>query len=80
MIRYANLEDLELLKEYDKGYGSQIVGFWEDEMKKKGYSCVMTSTLSNEQAQFFYRKIGYVDRGSLLLPKEPLEIIFYKEM
>jgi ribosomal protein S18 acetylase RimI-like enzyme len=47
-------------------------------MKKKGYEIVMTSTLSNEQAQHFYRKLGYKDSGSLLLENEPLEIIFTK--
>lgn len=62
----------------DKGFGKELVGFWESEMKKKGYKIVMTSTLSNEQAQHFYRKLGYKDSGSLLLEKEPLEIIFTK--
>ena len=41
---------------------------------------VLTSTLSNEQAQFFYRKNGYTDCGSLLLPEEPLEIILRKDL
>ena len=49
-------------------------------MKNKGYECVLTSTQSNEEAQFFYRKLGYIDSGSLLLPNEPLEIIFYKKI
>lgn len=61
-----------------KGYGRQMLGFWEKEMKKRNYTQVLTSTLSNEQAQFFYRKNGYVDCGSLLLPGEPLEIFFLK--
>ncbi len=63
-----------------KGYGKELVSFWENEMKHKGYDCVLTSTLSNEEAQFFYRKLNYIDSGSLLLPGEPLEIIFYKEL
>ena len=45
-----------------------------------GYESVMTSTLSNEQAQFFYRRLGYTDCGSLLLPGEALEIIFRKNL
>ena len=39
--------------ERGKGYGTQLVSFWEQEMKKKGYEFVLTSTQSNEQAQFF---------------------------
>ncbi len=62
------------------GVGKELVGFWEIEMKRKGYELVMTSTLSNEQAQHFYRKLGYKDSGSLLLENEPLEIIFTKRI
>ena len=63
-----------------RGYGKELVTFWENEMRRKGYDRVLTSTLSNEQAQFFYRKLGYTDIGSLLLPDEPLEIIFLKNL
>jgi len=49
-------------------------------MKKNNHKIVLTSTLSSEQAQFFYRKNGYIDCGSLLLPKEPLEIILLKKL
>ncbi|BDB02121.1 GNAT family N-acetyltransferase [Clostridium botulinum] len=64
----------------NKGIGKKLVEFWETEMKSKGYELVMTSTLSNEQAQHFYRKLGYKDAGSLLLDDEPLEIIFTKSI
>ena len=63
-----------------KGYGRKMVEFWEHEMEKQGYEFVMTSTQSDEEAQFFYRKLGYTDRGALVLPDEPLEIIFYKNL
>ncbi len=66
--------------ERGQGKGSQLVEFWENEMKQKNYEFVLTSTQSNEEAQFFYRKIGYVDSGALLLPNEPLEIILYKKL
>lgn len=66
--------------ERGKGYGTMLVSFWEKEMKNKGYDFVLTSTQSNEDAQFFYRKLGYIDSGSLLLPNEPLEIILYKKV
>lgn len=64
----------------NSGVGKQLNKFWESEMKSKGFSLVMTSTLSNEQAQHFYRKLGYKDSGSLLLENEPLEIIFTKKL
>ena len=66
--------------ERGKRNGSRLVIFWENEMKQKNYEFVLTSTQSNEEAQFFYRKIGYVDSGALLLPNEPLEIILYKKL
>ena len=34
---------------------------------------IMTSTQVDEQAQHFYRKLGYRDRGSLFLDHTPLE-------
>lgn len=60
------------------GIGKELVLFWENNMKIKGHKLVMTSTLANEQAQHFYRRLGYKDSGCLLLEKEPLEIIFTK--
>lgn len=63
-----------------KGIGKELVRFWETEMKRKGYNLVMTSTLSSEQAQHFYRKLGYKDSGCLLLENETLEIIFTKRI
>jgi ribosomal protein S18 acetylase RimI-like enzyme len=72
---------LYFLEEYrNKGYGKQLINYWEKEMLKSNYKIVLTSTLSSEQAQFFYRKNGYIDCGSLLLPNEPLEIILLKNL
>ncbi|HEY2493031.1 MAG TPA: GNAT family N-acetyltransferase [Paenibacillus sp.] len=62
----------------NNGMGKQAILFWENEMKLEGHSLVMTSTLANEEAQHFYRKLGYKDSGCLLLENEPLEIIFTK--
>lgn len=131
MIRYANMNDFEVLKQYEhgvseeelknciesgrilvmfqantfagwlrynlfwdsipfmnmlfflegyrgKGYGTQLMDYWEEEMRARGYEYVLTSTLSNEEAQHFYRKSGYIDCGALLLSGEPLEIILQK--
>ena len=63
-----------------KGLGKKAVLFWEDEMKKQGFKMVMTSTLSNEGAQHFYRKLGYRDSGCLILEDEPLEILLTKPL
>lgn len=72
---------LFLLEEYRHiGYGKELVMYWEKLMKQNGYTLIMTSTLSDEQAQHFYRKLNYIDSGSLLLKDEPLEIIFTKEI
>lgn len=63
-----------------KGIGSKLVKFWESEMQKQQHKLVMTSTQSDETAQHFYRKLGYVESGSLLFENEPLEIIFRKSL
>jgi ribosomal protein S18 acetylase RimI-like enzyme len=63
-----------------RGLGKKLVDFWEKEMKKRDFEFVLTSTLSNEQAQHFYRKIGYEDSGCLLLEGEALKIILRKNL
>lgn len=63
-----------------RGYGGQLTAFWETEMKLLGYERVLTSTQADERAQRFYRRQGYTDCGALLLPGEPLEILFRKEL
>ncbi|PWW43493.1 MULTISPECIES: N-acetyltransferase [Paenibacillus] len=62
------------------GIGRAVVQHWEHLMKQKGFDTVMTSTQSDEHAQHFYRKLGYVDAGSLLLETQPLEIILIKKI
>lgn len=69
-----------LENERNNGYGTKLVSFWENEMKKLNYNIVLTSTQSDEKGQFFYRKNGYQDNGALILPNEPLEIILYKKI
>ncbi|MDR0436677.1 MAG: GNAT family N-acetyltransferase [Bacteroidales bacterium] len=64
----------------NQNIGKAIIEFWEKEMIDKGYKLAMTSTLSNEETQHFYRKLGYKDSGSLLLEDQPLEILFTKRI
>lgn len=63
-----------------QGIGKQVVLYWEELMKENGFQMVMTSTLSNEAAQHFYRSLGYKDSGCLLLEDEPLELILTKKL
>ena len=81
---WDNLPFMNLLflaeDERGKGYGTQLIRFWEEEMRRQQHRSVMTSTRSDKQAQFFYRKHGYVDCGALLLPGEPLEILLSKRL
>lgn len=60
--------------------GGQLLAFFEKEMRENGHRLILTSTLSNERAQFFYRKHGFSDCGSLILPGQPLEIILLKNL
>ncbi|GHV08953.1 N-acetyltransferase [Spirochaetia bacterium] len=78
-IPFMNL--LFVLEEYqNKGYGKKLVKYWEEKMKRNGYNNVLTSTQSNENAQHFYRKIGYIEIGGLKYLDDPYEIIFYKNI
>jgi len=68
----------------NKGYGRMLMEFWEKEMKQLGYGMIMTSTQVDEDAQHFYRKMGFQDAGGLLIniPKyeQPMEMFFIKEI
>ena len=54
-----------------KGYGAGAMTQWEQEMKKRGFKTLLISTQVDESAQFFYRKIGYVDCGGLVFQGTP---------
>jgi len=64
------------------GYGRNLMKYWEDDMKRLGYGMVLTSTQEDEEAQHFYRKLGYTDCGSLNITypgfEQPLELILGK--
>ena len=63
-----------------KGNGKKLVHYWENEMKNNGYKNVLTSTQSNEEAQHFYRKLGYTEIGGFKYLSEPYEIMFHKQI
>lgn len=57
---------------------------WEKEMKAQGYGMLLTSTQADENAQHFYRRLGYKDCGGFVmdLPRyaQPMELFFIKEI
>lgn len=65
-----------------KGYGKALMAHWEEDMKKAGYGMLMTSTQVDEEAQHFYRKIGYQDAGGFVVNipgyEQPMEMIMVK--
>ncbi len=65
-----------------KGYGKALMAYWEEDMKKAGYGMLMTSTQVDEEAQHFYRKIGYQDAGGFVVNipgyEQPMEMIMVK--
>jgi ABC-type multidrug transport system ATPase subunit len=46
---------------------------WENEMRELNYKMLMTSTQVNEEAQHFYRKLGYIDKGSIVFDGTPYD-------
>ena len=78
-IPFLNM--LYVLQEYrGQSFGTRLIRHWEAEMARRGDKRVLTSTLSNERGQLFFRQNGYTDCGCLLLPDEPLEIILLKNL
>ncbi|MBR6918071.1 MAG: GNAT family N-acetyltransferase [Clostridia bacterium] len=63
-----------------RGIGKALMERFEEDARKSGYKFVLTSTRSDEDAQHFYRAIGYHDCGELRLPDEPSELFFRKEL
>ncbi|MCI5829163.1 MAG: GNAT family N-acetyltransferase [Treponema sp.] len=67
-----------------KGYGLAVMNHWENDMKSKGYGMVMISTQVDENAQHFYRKLGYKDCGGFILDipgyEQPMELFMSKKI
>lgn len=65
-----------------KGFGKTLMEYWEADMKSQGYDMLLTSTRVDEEAQHFYRKLGYKDCGSVVIdvPKyeQPMELFLIK--
>ena len=67
-----------------KGFGRRAMAFWENEMRDDGHPMVMLSTMVDEDAQHFYRKLGYADKGSVVFDippfEQPLEMFMAKRL
>ncbi len=53
-----------------QGCGKALLNYWEQDMKSRGYRCVMVSSQVTDDAHCFYRGMGYQEIGSLLLPED----------
>lgn len=67
-----------------RGYGKKLMEFWENDMKSMGHGMLMTSTQVDEDAQHFYRKLGYQDSGGLIINipgyEQPMELFLIKKI
>ena len=65
-----------------RGCGKQLMERWECDMNAQGYGMLMTSTQVDEDAQHFYRKLGYKDCGGFIVDvpgyEQPMEMIMIK--
>ncbi len=78
-VPFMNL--LFVLPEHrSRGVGTMLVESWERAQVVAGHGLVLTSTSAAEAAQHLYRRLGYVDSGSLLLPDEPTELVLRKAL
>lgn len=67
---------------WKKGYGRKLMEYWENDMREQGYGMLMTSTQVDEEAQHFYRKLGYKDCGGFTVDipgyEQPMELFMSK--
>ena len=69
---------------HKKGCGRMLMEHWEADMTEKGYGMLLTSTQADEEAQHFYRKLGYKDCGGFVptVPgyEQPMELFLEKAL
>ena len=65
-----------------KGFGRRLMEQWEADMRANGYDMVLTSTQVDEDAQHFYRKLGYKDCGGFVIDipghEQPMELFLIR--
>ena len=66
----------------NNGYGMMRMEYWEADMKRQGHGMLLTSTQVDEEAQHFYRKLGYKDCGGFVIDvpgyEQPMELFLIK--
>ena len=71
-------------KRRGQGLGRALVARWEAYMRALGHGMAMTSTQSDEDAQYFWRALGYKDAGSFDIDvpgyAQPPELIMLKDL
>ena len=76
-IRYVQPKDREFWLRLDRHPP-------ENDMKSQGYGMLLTSTLTDESAQRFYRKLDYKDCGGFVIDipqySQPMEMFFIKSI
>ncbi len=72
--KFPFIEHLIIDEKYrNKGYGTKAILDFENLMKSKNYKMVMLSTQVDEKAQFLYRRLGYIDNGSIFFENTPFD-------
>ncbi len=65
-----------------RGFGRQLMEHWKQDMQAAGCGMVMVSTQVDEDAQHFYRKLGFKDSGGFIVDipgyEQPMEMIMIK--
>ena len=83
-LLWENLPFLEVIivseSERNKGIGKLAIHQWESALIAQSHCVCCVSTQVNEQAQHFWRAIGYQDCGVLMLPGRPSELFMQKQL
>ena len=82
--RFQGMSFCDLIKIKEEfrgiGLGSKLVSGLEQDLKENNEYFVLTSTQSNEQAQHFWRKQGYVDIGGFTNTDGTFELMLRKTL
>lgn len=63
-----------------RGVGGQLLRFFEEKMRARSYSAVMTSTQAAESARYFYASQGYTIVGGFWPEGEGYELLLSKTL